>query len=362
MTECEAVVARHQHVVAHRCAECIGELRLWEPGGRRQQPVVHAPAARRCDPHHGLRAGVECGDSRQQRVAQRRGQSVGRPALGDGHQLLGEERVALRASEDGLDELLRRWGAEDRRDLLAHLGVCQSRQLEPLGCGRGGNVGQEAPQPGAPADLVAAIGRDDQDALAAQASGKEGQQVEGRRSAQWRSSTTSSTGAAADARSSRSSTSACRRATGPAANCALADPAAAAPPSPDACRVAIGVEVAQRVGHRQQRDRRLLEARALPPEHAAPSSAARAASSASSLLLPIPASPPTSTTIGTPSAACSMAATSSPSSPARPAKTRLDRRCVMAPVSLPRYLAQARNTEPRARIRSPSDVPRRPAA
>ena len=140
---------------------------------------MHLPSARGGDAHHRLGAVVERGDPRQQHVAQRRRQAFAVPVRG-GQQLLGEERVALRAREDGLEELRRRRRAEDPGELLVHVRARQAIESEPLHRRGRCHVGEEAPQVLAPVDLVVAVGRDHEHALVAQPAREEPQQLERR--------------------------------------------------------------------------------------------------------------------------------------------------------------------------------------
>ena len=271
------------------------------------------PAARRRGAHHGLGVGCRARPIRASSVSRSVGDSPSADSLSatatssSAKNGLPSERAKTAAKQ------LPGGGAPRIAGICSRISVSVSgRQLQPLGCGRGGDVGQEASQTGAPADLVAAIGRDDQ--RCARGAGAGQGRPAGRGSSDRPSGDPRAR--AAPARTPRRARAGPARAhggapTGSAASRALAGPADAGRPRLRR-RVRRRRQVAQRVGHRQQRDRRLLELAHCPRSTHAPSSAARAASSATSLLLPIPASPPTSTTIGTPSAASSMAATSSP--------------------------------------------------
>jgi hypothetical protein len=153
-------------VLAHGVAQRVGQVRLGQRGGRRQQLVVHVAPAHRGNAHDRLSARIERVDAGQQHVAQRRRQPLG--ALpGRRDELLGEERVALGAREDGVEQRLGRSFAEDSRELFAGLGARQAIERQPPRARRGRHVGEESPQALVEIDLVAAIRRDGEDALVA---------------------------------------------------------------------------------------------------------------------------------------------------------------------------------------------------
>jgi hypothetical protein len=180
--------------------------------------------------------------------------------------LLGEERVALRTGEHGFEQLRWRRAAEDPGHLVVHLLTGKPRQLQTRCHGRRADIGQELAEARGSIDVVAAIRRHDEDALTAQAPCEEGDEVE-------------------------------RRPIGPVDVLEQEDGRGgylcvvellehqSMQPS-DGCGAKLGAgrrshkfarptvigEGAQRVGDRQQRDRRLLETRALPPEDARASS------------------------------------------------------------------------------------------
>jgi hypothetical protein len=98
--------------------------------------------------------------------------------VGGRQQLLGEERVALGPGEDAVDQAGRRRAAEDRRHLRGRLRPPEPGDLHAPGPGAA-ELGQERPQPWA-ARLVAAVGDQQDDPLAAEVAGQVGQQVAGR--------------------------------------------------------------------------------------------------------------------------------------------------------------------------------------
>jgi hypothetical protein len=268
VAEGHAVAVGHEHVLAHGLADRPRQLRLVEVGSARQQLVMHAPAADGGGAHHVLPRGAEAVDAGEQHVPQALGQPL-RAAVARGrHQLLGEERVALRAGEDRLGERLRRAALEDALELGERLGGSEASELHALDARPARGLGQEVAQRPAAVDLVAAIGGDEQQALVAQAADEEGQEVEGgaigpvdvlegeddrrdqRQLAQHLEDGHERAGARGRAAPDRDELG--RRLHGRCAAPAL---------------VLLG-ERAQRVGDRQQRDRGVLEVGALADEHA----------------------------------------------------------------------------------------------
>ena len=244
-------------MLAHGVAQRVGQVGLGQPGGGRQQLVVHVAAAGGGDAYDGLRARVERVDAGQQHVAQRRRQPLG--ALpGRRDELLGEERVALGAREDSVEQRLGRSFAEDSRQLFARLGARQAIERQPPRAGGGRHVGEEAAQALVAIDLVAAVRRDDEDALVAQPAREVGQQLERR--------AIGPVDVLDDEQDRRG-----RRCGGEAVEDERVKaggwPRGAHRHKPGVEEV-LGavVEPAQRVDHGQQRDRRLVEPDALPGE------------------------------------------------------------------------------------------------
>ena len=179
MAEGEAVAARDEHVMAHRLAQRVGELRLREPGRRREQPwcTSRPPAAatRTTACAHRIER-ARCGPA----ACRAASAAARRPRPRRRHELLGEERVALRAGEHRVDERLGRSAPRIPASCSRISARASGVELQPLRARRGRHIGQEAPQALAAVDLVAAVRRHDQDALVAQPARQEGQQVERR--------------------------------------------------------------------------------------------------------------------------------------------------------------------------------------
>ena len=142
--------------------------------------MPHARAGRRRDAQDGLRAGGEPLDPQHQRVAHRLRQVPLRAGARRGQQLLGEERVAVGALQQPPGQLALGRRAEDPGELLGQLGRAEALQLDPLDAAGTLLRGQERAQRMAPVQLVAAIGGDQQQRLAAQVADQEREQVAGR--------------------------------------------------------------------------------------------------------------------------------------------------------------------------------------
>ena len=140
-------------------AGCVGQDLVIEPPSGREQPQQLLRVLRQpLDPQH-------------QRVAQRRRQRAA-PVHPGRQQLLGEQRVALRAREQPVEQILARLGAEDVGELLGQLVARQPVQLDAAGARVALELGEQRPQRMAAVQLVRAVGGDDQHALAAQRRGE----------------------------------------------------------------------------------------------------------------------------------------------------------------------------------------------
>ena len=129
------------------------------------------PPARREQPQHLLRLAAQPLDPQHQRVAQRRRQRAAAVRAGR-EQLLGEQRVALRAREQPVEQVLARRLAEDVGELLGQLGARERRELDAAGARVALELGQQRAQRVAAVQLVGPVARDDQHALAAQRGGE----------------------------------------------------------------------------------------------------------------------------------------------------------------------------------------------
>jgi hypothetical protein len=137
--------------------------------------VVH-PLAGRQQPQQLLGRRRQRLDAQHQRLAQRRRQRAA-PVQAGGEQLLGEQRVALAAQVEALDEPVLRRRAQDVTQRLGELGARQRGELDPARAPGALELGQQRPQRVAAVQLVGAVGADDEHALTAQAARQERQEV-----------------------------------------------------------------------------------------------------------------------------------------------------------------------------------------
>ena len=123
----------HEHVVLEALAQRIVELVVANARDGGEQPIRHRRACSGRDPQQPLGSGRETLDARQQDVAQRQRQLVGvGAALDRAEDLLDEERVALRALVDQVDQTCAGRRAEDRGELLLDV---IARRTAPARCG-----------------------------------------------------------------------------------------------------------------------------------------------------------------------------------------------------------------------------------
>ena len=99
----------------------------------------------------------------EQRVAERRGDARRAVRPAQGPQLLGEERVALGASVDGVELVLGDRAVRDPLELRRRVLACQAAELEPEDGLRADHLGEERAHAVVGRQLVAAEGRRDQD-------------------------------------------------------------------------------------------------------------------------------------------------------------------------------------------------------
>ena len=136
--------------------------------------MAHPRAGDGRQAQHGLRGRAQRLDAQHERVGQ-----VGRQALagGGGRQLLGEERVALGAGEELVDQPRLGPAAEDPRQLGDHLLAREALERHALDDRGALGLGHQRPQRMAAVQLVGAVGREKQDALVARVAHEEGQEV-----------------------------------------------------------------------------------------------------------------------------------------------------------------------------------------
>ena len=119
-----------EQVVLDRLAQRVGEVILGQLRDCRQQGVIDRPSGNRGDPQHTPNDRRPRLDSSEQGVAQ----GIGQRFAGlkrRRQQLLREERVALGALEQPVNERRGRRFVEDCRDLLADLRARERPQLDP---------------------------------------------------------------------------------------------------------------------------------------------------------------------------------------------------------------------------------------
>ena len=127
------VPGRHQDVRRDGRADRGDELARVQPGDLREQRVARHAAARAGDAQHLLGVLRQPPHGLQQQVGERVGHHVAAVrAVGAGEQLLGEQRVALGALEDGVGETAVRRPAKDDGGEFLGLPAGERRQLGPL--------------------------------------------------------------------------------------------------------------------------------------------------------------------------------------------------------------------------------------
>jgi hypothetical protein len=165
---------RDDDVVRHRLAQSGDELVGGHTGRALEQPVADPRAGDGREAQHGLCWRAQGLDAQHERVGQ-----VGRQALaaGGGRQLLGEERVALGAREELVDQARLGPAAEDPGQLRHHLLAREALERHALDDGGALGLGHQRAQGMAAVQLVGAVGGEEQDALLARVAHEEGQEV-----------------------------------------------------------------------------------------------------------------------------------------------------------------------------------------
>ena len=165
---------RHDDVVRHRLAQPGHELVGREAGRALEQPVAHARARDGSEAQDGLGGRAQRLDAQHERIG-----DVGRQALagGGGGQLLGEERVALGAGEELVDQARLGPAPEDPGELRDDLLAREALQADALDDRGALGFGHQRTQRVAAVQLVGAVGGDEQHALVARVAHEEGQEV-----------------------------------------------------------------------------------------------------------------------------------------------------------------------------------------
>ena len=159
----EALLVGHHELRGDRLADRHARVDVRSRG----EDLVVQPPARGEQAEQLLRVGREPFDAQHQRVAQRRRQ---RPAAVHARrqQLLGKQRIALRAHEQAIEQVVAGRLAEDVAQLLGELLARQRMQLHPARAGIALELGEQRPQRVAAVQLVRAVAGDHEHALAAQ--------------------------------------------------------------------------------------------------------------------------------------------------------------------------------------------------
>ena len=166
-----AALVGDDHVRLRRLAQRGADLGGVEPARLGEHGVgEHAPG--REHPQHLLRRLAEPLDPHHQRVAQRARQPAA-TVEPRGEQLLGEQRVALAARVQALEQLGVGRAAEDVGEQVAELLARQPRELDPARARVALELGEQRAQRVAAVQLVGAVGGDHQHPLGPQAAREE---------------------------------------------------------------------------------------------------------------------------------------------------------------------------------------------
>jgi hypothetical protein len=170
-----------EQVVLDGVAQCVEQGLVLHPGHRREHRVRNAAPRRGHHAKHVLNRRVHPLHARKQHVGQRGREPVAvRAAARDPERLLHEERIALRALEDLVDERRVGWLAEDRLELLGDLRAREAGEIHPVHAPDALQRREEGAQRVPPVKLVGAVGADHQHRDAAHRPDEEGEQVDGR--------------------------------------------------------------------------------------------------------------------------------------------------------------------------------------
>jgi hypothetical protein len=180
MAERVALVAGHEDVVPYGLAQRAGQSALGQLDRAGEQHVLHPPPAGCGGAHDLLRVRTQPAEAGEQHVSQPQRERVRVLAGRERRELLQEQRVAVGARADRVRPGGIRLRAEDPLELGARLGARQRRELDLLDDRHARDVGQERAQSLVAVELVAAVGHRDEQALALEPPQDERQQVERR--------------------------------------------------------------------------------------------------------------------------------------------------------------------------------------
>ena len=145
--------------------------------GRGEEAVADSPPADGGRPDHFLGTLVEAIEAGEEQLMESRGDV---PLLGDGGQLLGEERVAVGALQHRADEPVRRLRSEDPAQLLGDVPRAERGEAEVLHTFGAIELGEQTANRVATLQAVGAIRGDEQHAGQLGPGGEHGEQIAGR--------------------------------------------------------------------------------------------------------------------------------------------------------------------------------------
>ena len=173
-----ALAVEHDDVRRHRLSEPVAERPPVEPADLGEQRVVeHAAGGEHADDL--LRVVAEPVDPQRERGGEARRERPASVRPG-GQELLGEQRVALAARVQPLDERRVGRGAEDVAELLGELVAAEPREVDPQRADPL-ELREQRAQRVPPVQLVRPVGRDDQQRLGRERGGEEAEERARRR-------------------------------------------------------------------------------------------------------------------------------------------------------------------------------------
>jgi hypothetical protein len=180
------VPVRHDHVMRHRLAQCLLDLRRRQADGRPEQRVRHTTACDGGHPCDVLDAGREPLEPREQDVGQLLGQRdaaapSGERVVGGRQQFLRVVGVALGPAPDVLDHGLGNVAAVQHAEVVAELRDVERLHVEPLDPRQPDQLGEQRPQGVTAMQVVRAVRAHDEQPLVREPGQHEPQQVAGRR-------------------------------------------------------------------------------------------------------------------------------------------------------------------------------------
>ncbi len=171
-------LVRHEELRLDGLLQRVEEVALRQVGKLRQQIVVHLPANDGRHPEQSQRSLRHVGEPCRQHLAQRRGKAAG---LGAGREeLLGEERIAVRALEDRRDEIPVRRVPEDPGQLAGDRLRPEPPQLDSFDPREAVRLGEPEEERVAPGELIASERDQEEQRLRLRVPDEERKQLPGR--------------------------------------------------------------------------------------------------------------------------------------------------------------------------------------